>query len=164
MKSKAVFAGSFDPLTIGHMDLIKRSANDFDELIILIGENVRKSTMFTVEERIKMINKIIVAENLANVTTESSNMLVAKYCEVNNCNVLIRGLRNTTDFAFEQDIAFNNMYLNPNLNTVFYLSKPEHIHISSSGIKEIIKFNESIKTMVHEIVYNEIRGKFENIQ
>ncbi len=164
MKSRAVFAGSFDPLTIGHLDLIKRCANDFNELIILIGKNVHKNAMFTVEERICMIEEIIEVENLKNVKVDCSDLLVAKYCEQNDCNVLIRGLRNTTDFTFEQNIAYNNMYLNENLNTVFYLSKPEHIHISSSGIKEIIKFNESIKTMVHRVVYDRIRGKFENIQ
>ncbi len=164
MKSKAVFAGSFDPITIGHLDLIKRASGDYSELTILIGDNIRKKSLFSIEERIEMIEEIIAAEQLDNVKVDQSNELVAKYCLHHEINVLIRGLRNTTDFTFEQDIAYNNMYLNSKLNTVFYLSKPEHLHISSSGVKEIIKFNENISAMVHPIVEGKIKEKYEVVQ
>ncbi len=164
MKTKAAFAGTFDPLTLGHLDLIKNASRDFSELTIIIGENYRKNQLFTPEERKKQLEKVIESEGLKNVKVVLTLQLVADVCAVLGIEVLIRGLRNQNDFTYEQEIAINNMYLNSNLNTLFYLAKPEYIHMSSSNVKELLKFNKDISKMVPEILVTEVKEKYENIQ
>ncbi len=157
MSNKVVFPGSFDPITNGHMDIIKRIARSYSEIVIVIGENISKTSLFTPKERKEIIEKIIQNYKFENVSVEISNELIVDYAHKISANAIIRGLRNGTDFEYEQFIAYNNLHLNKNIETIFYLAKPEHLHISSSGVKEILKFNHSIENLVPVEVLNYIK-------
>lgn len=163
MKSKVVFPGSFDPITTAHLDIIKRMHNEYDEITVLIANNPQKKSLFTVDERKQMIEELCQQEQLTRISVDTSNLLVTKYCENHGIKTIVRGLRNVNDFTFEQNIAYNNIHLNPSINTVFYLSKPEHLHIASSGVKEILNFNEDVSHLVPEYINRKIKEKNANL-
>ena len=146
----AVFPGSFDPVTVGHMDLIKRSAGMFDRLVIGVLVNLGKSPLFSLEERVKMLQSLTV--DFANVEVKSFDGLLADFVEQEQAVVIVRGLRSSQDFEYELPLAQANHKLNPNADTVFLATAPEHSYISSSGVKEIHNFGGDIQGMVPDIV------------
>ncbi len=154
---KAVFPGSFDPVTRGHMDLIARSANMFDELLIAVLVNIGKMPLFSVEERVEMLT--VLTKQLPNVTVKSFDGLLADFVEQEQADAIIRGLRNTTDFEYEMALAQNNYKLNTRADTVFLATAPEYSYISSSGIKEIYRFGGSIEEMVPELIFHRLQSK-----
>ncbi len=125
---RAVFPGSFDPITIGHLDIVNRGLKVFDEIIIGIGENTDKKYMFSSDQR---------AEN-NNVTVKTYSGLTVDFCKKNNSNFLIRGLRNPSDFEFEKSIALTNRKIS-DIETVFFLTSVENSYISSSIVRELIR-------------------------
>lgn len=133
---KAIFPGSFDPITIGHVDIINRGLHMFDEIIIAVGENSSKTNMFSLEERLKFITRAF--KDDSRITVQSYQGLTVDLCDTLNVSVILRGLRNTTDFEFEKSIAYVNQAMT-NVETVFLLSSPITSHISSSIVREIIK-------------------------
>ncbi len=133
---KAIFPGSFDPITIGHVDIINRGLHMFDEIIIAVGENSSKTNMFSLEERLKFITTAF--KDDSRITVQSYQGLTVDLCDTLNVSVILRGLRNTTDFEFEKSIANVNQAMT-NVETVFLLSSPITSHISSSIVREIIK-------------------------
>ena len=154
---KAVFPGSFDPVTRGHMDLIARSANMFDELLIAVLVNIGKMPLFSVEERVEMLT--VLTKQLPNVTVKSFDGLLADFVEQEQADAIVRGLRNTTDFEYEMALAQNNYKLNTRADTVFLATAPEYSYISSSGIKEIYRFGGSIEEMVPELIFHRLQSK-----
>ena len=132
---RAVFPGTFDPITLGHVDIIKRALPLFDELIIAIGVNADKKTMFSLEERIKFIEDVF--KNESRIKVKSYIGLTANFCKNEKAQFIVRGLRNSIDFAYEQSIAQANAKVN-GVDSVFLISSPEYSHISSS-YKYIIK-------------------------
>ena len=146
----AVFPGSFDPVTVGHMDLIKRSAGMFDRLVIGVLVNLGKSPLFSLEERVKMLQSL--TADFANVEVKSFDGLLADFVEQEQAVVIVRGLRSSQDFEYELPLAQANHKLNPNADTVFLATAPEHSYISSSGVKEIHNFGGDIQGMVPDIV------------
>ena len=154
---KAVFPGSFDPVTRGHMDLIARSANMFDELLIAVLVNIGKMPLFSVEERVEMLT--VLTKQLPNVTVKSFDGLLADFVEQEQADAIIRGLRNTTDFEYEMALAQNNYKLNTRADTVFLATAPEYSYISSSGIKEIYRFGGSIEEMGPELIFHRLQSK-----
>ena len=131
----AVFPGSFDPFTIGHKNIVERALKLFDKVIIAIGVNSNKKPLFPVDERINAIKKCFSAEK--NVEVESYEGLTVDFCKKKNANFIVRGIRNGSDFLFEQEIAQVNADLAPGIETVFLATAPELSYISSSVVREL---------------------------
>lgn len=145
-KKIALFPGSFDPFTKGHEDIVRRASNMFDEIIIAIGHNSKKQRYFDIEFMIEKIEKAFVDDPSISVITY--NELTASLAEKYNASYLLRGLRNTTDFEYENSIAQVNRYLNQGLETVFLITSPEFAHISSTIIREVHKYDGDISPFV----------------
>ena len=134
---KVVFPGSFDPITTGHVDLVRRALALFDEIIIAIGVNSQKQTLFDLEKRKKWIEDVFKDE--PRVKVDVFEGLTVHYCKKVGARFLLRGLRNASDFDYEKTISQLNHIVGENVETVFLISKPEYSHISSTIVREIIK-------------------------
>ena len=137
MKKIAVFPGSFDPFTIGHEAIVKRALVMFDEIIIAVGANALKKSYFAVETRKQIISKVF--KNEPRVRVDHYEGLTVDYCKKNDAGFLLRGLRTAADFEFERAIAQVNKVLAPDIESVFILTVPEHSHINSTIVKDIIR-------------------------
>ena len=137
MKKIAVFPGSFDPFTIGHEAIVKRALSLFDEIIIAVGANALKKSYYSVDTRKKMISKVF--RNELRVKVDHYEGLTVDYCKKNGAGFLLRGLRTAADFEFERAIAQVNKVLAPDIESVFILTVPEHSHINSTIVKDIIR-------------------------
>jgi len=133
---KAIFPGSFDPITKGHESLVLRSLDLFDEIVIAIGSNVNKKYMFPLEQRIKFIEDTF--KGYDKITVKSYEGLTIDFCKSVNAKYMLRGLRNSSDFGFEKPISQMNKELNPDIETVFLITSPELSAISSSIIRDIL--------------------------
>lgn len=138
----AIFPGSFDPFTNGHYDIVKRGLKVFDKIIIAIGYNSKKSRYFDVDYMIERIKHTFKDERGVSVITY--NKLTASLAQEHNAQFLLRGLRNTTDFEYENSIAQVNRYINTNLESVFLITSPEFAAISSSIIREVHRFDGDV--------------------
>ncbi|MDX1684694.1 MAG: pantetheine-phosphate adenylyltransferase [Saprospiraceae bacterium] len=136
MSNIAVFPGSFDPITIGHIDLVNRALPLFDQIIIAIGINSKKKTFFTLEQRTDWIKEVF--KNNEKISVESFEGLTVDFCERKNARYLLRGLRNASDFDYEKTISQINHIVGKKIETIFLISKPELSHVSSSIVREII--------------------------
>jgi pantetheine-phosphate adenylyltransferase len=154
---KYIYPGSFDPITNGHLDLIKRASSLCDTLYIVIGNNINKKYFFSVEDRIRMIKEA--TKNLNNVIIDSTNDLIVQYAKDNGIDVIVRGFRNTSDFEIEQEMYYFNDNLDSKIETIVLFSKLENIHISSSNIKELSRFNKDISKYVPKIVVEYLKNK-----
>ncbi len=137
MKKIAVFPGSFDPITIGHQEIVKRGLHLFDEIVIGIGGNTSKTSYFPVEKRFSFIEKVFANEPRVSVTVYEG--LTIDFCKRMNASFIIRGLRTSSDFEFERAIAQMNYSMEPSIETIFIISGAEFSPISSSIIREILK-------------------------
>ena len=135
MARVAIYAGSFDPITHGHLDVARRAAGLFDRLILAVGENPKKHYLLPVATRVEVVKAV--TAGLANVEVEVFQGLLVDYCKRRGASVIVRGLRAVTDFEFEFQIGLANMDMAPEVETVFLLTDPRHIFISSSLVKEI---------------------------
>lgn len=131
----AVFPGSFDPLTLGHLDLIKRGSALFDQLAVAVMTNTNKEPLFTVGERVQQIKEAV--SGLDNVSVITTSGLTVDLMNRIGADYLMRGLRNTTDFQYERDIAAMNNFLDDQCETIFFLARPQYQHLSSSMLKEV---------------------------
>lgn len=156
--SKAVYPGTFDPLSNGHLDVIKRASKIFDEVYVLISPNVHKKTTFTVEERVSMISKVV--SDLSNVKVVSTSELTVSFAKKNNINVMIRGLRNYNDYESEFQLAQFNKDIAPEIETLLMFPNAQNQFISSSSIKELLTFNVDITKYVPLVIANEVLKKF----
>lgn len=155
----AIYPGSFDPLTNGHIDIIKRASLLFDKVYVAILDNPNKNTLFSVEERVEMISLSLV--EVSNVIVESSTDLAVVYANKRNAKFLVRGLRATLDFEYELNIfAFNN-HIDSEIDTVFLMTRLENSFISSSGVKEMAYHSASISGLVPEHVEKKLLEKFQ---
>lgn len=136
-KKIAVFPGSFDPITTGHVDLIKRALLVCDEIIVAVGVNSSKKYLFPLEQRMEWLEKVFKDE--PRITVDHFERLTAHYCKRIGADFLVRGLRNSSDFDYEKTISQLNSILGDGLETIFLISRPEFSHISSSIVREIIK-------------------------
>lgn len=158
MKS-AVYPGSFDPVTYGHLDIIRRSAEIFDELTVSILDNKMKTPLFSVEERVKMLKEA--TKEYPNVKIDSFSGLLVDYTKKNNISVSIRGLRAITDFEYELQIAQTNRILSEgHLDTMFLTTSLEYAYLSSSTVKEIAMFKGDISKCVPDFVRDMMYEKY----
>ena len=149
MMKKAVFPGSFDPITLGHVDLIYRGLEIFDEIIIAIGVNADKKQLFPLEDKIQQIKNTFINE--PRVKVASYKGLTIDFCKSVNSKYILRGLRNSSDFNYEQSIAQTNSSLS-SIESVFLISSPQLAHISSTIVRDIIKNEGDYKSLVPESV------------
>ncbi len=147
-KRIAVFPGSFDPITTGHVDLVRRALTIFDEIIIAIGVNSQKQTLFPVEERKRWIQKVF--EGDSRIRVDVFEGLTVHYCKKVDAHFLLRGLRNASDFDYEKTISQLNHIVGEDVETLFLISKPEFSHISSTIVREIIKGGGNAKPFLPE--------------
>ncbi|MDD2196606.1 MAG: pantetheine-phosphate adenylyltransferase [Bacteroidales bacterium] len=136
MEKIAVFPGTFDPFTVGHETITKRALSLFDKVVIAVGKNLSKKTLFTLEQRLAMINDIFANE--PKIEVQSYEGLTVEFCHNIDAKFLIRGLRTSADFEYERAIGQVNKALRPEIETVFLLTSPEHTPINSSIIRDII--------------------------
>ena len=153
----AIYPGSFDPITLGHLDVLTDGANMFDRVIIAVADNSAKNCMFSVDERIELIKNSV--KHLPNVEVDSFSGLTVDYAEKKGATILLRGLRAVSDFEYEMQLSQNNRALNEDIKTVFLLTRPEYNFISSSAVKEIYLNNGDISRFVPQPVYNYLAEK-----
>ncbi len=137
MKRRAVFPGSFDPITIGHFNIVERAKQLFDQIVIAIGINESKKYYHPLEERVNYLKALY--KNDPQIEINAYSGLTVDFCKTEDANFIVRGLRSTTDFEYEKNIALFNRQLNPSIETIFLMSAPEYSHISSSIVREILK-------------------------
>lgn len=144
--NRVVFPGSFDPLTMGHMEIIKRLSEKYDYVYVLIGKNESKKGYLDVETRKELIEEC--TGDLKNVMVSIDDGLVVDFCKRVGSKTIIRGIRNGYDFTSEQMLAYNNAHLDDSIETLLIFGRQEYMHISSSGVRELIKFKSSIDHLV----------------
>ncbi len=150
----AVIPGSFDPLTVGHVNIIERASLLFDEIHVVVGINKKKDYLFSVKDRIKMIKKSL--SHLNNVTVTSYPGLIVSYCRNVSAQYIVKGLRDSTDFSYEHELEINNKYIAPEIETVYFTSKKDNNFIRSSSVKTFLDYGVDVKDLVPNPVYEEI--------
>ncbi len=156
----AVYPGSFDPVTNGHLDVIERSARLFDRLIVAIASNPNKSALFSVEERLDMLREA--TSHLVNVSVDSFEGLTINYAKAKGAEVLVRGLRAISDFENEFLMALMNRKLDPSIETIFMMTSNKYTFLSSSAVKEVVSMGGDATSLLPESVLLRLRGKFAN--
>ena len=150
MKRIAVYPGSFDPVTIGHIDIIERVAKNFDEVVVLIAESDQKKSLFSISERKFFLNHVL--QNLKNVRVDSYTGLTVDYLKLINAQVIIRGLRAVMDFEYEMTMASINQKLNSDIETMLIFARPEYYYISSRAVKEVARNGGALSGLVPESI------------
>lgn len=158
MKLNAIYAGTFDPVTNGHIDIIERASSMYDKLYVTIFDNPTKHTLFTLEERLQLLRESTL--HIDNVIVDYSSKLSVEYAREKNAKILVRGLRATMDFEYELQLAFSNQYLDDEIDMVFLMTKPKHSFISSSSVKEIASHGHSTMDLVPNCVEKALIDKF----
>jgi pantetheine-phosphate adenylyltransferase len=154
---KCVYPGSFDPISNGHLDIIKRASKLFDEVHIVVSYNMFKKTAFTKDERIELIK--LATQNIPNVVITAYDGLVVNYCKENNIDIIIRGMRNYSDYENEFQLFQYNKDINPNVETVILLPSSKNQFISSSAIKELVAFGLDISKYVPKQIVEKVIDK-----
>ena len=160
--TKAVFPGTFDPITNGHINIIQRAASLFDEIDVLLAVNEEKRCLFSSEERLALIQELILPYK--NVSVHTWNGLVVEYAKKNGAKVLIRGMRNQTDFSYEFDLSLMNHTLESSVETLFIPTDQKYILLKSSSIKELARLGGDISGMVPESVRLALEKKYNRMQ
>lgn len=158
MANLAIYPGTFDPITKGHLDLIERGLRIFDHIIMAVAEGSYKKTLFTVEERLEMMRDALADK--PNVTVDSFQGLLVNYVKSKNAGVVLRGLRAVTDFEYEFQMAMMNRRLEAEIETVFLMTGLRWVFLSSSILKEAAMHGGNIEDMVTPLVYKKLREKY----
>ena len=154
----AIYPGSFDPVTLGHMNMIKRASRCFDKVIVYVGINsAKQSGLFTPEERVELLKRCVT--RFPNVEVDCSDELLAAYAKRVGAKVLVKGLRAVSDYEYELMQATANMKLNPDVETMLMIAAPEYSFLSSSAVKEIAINGGNIKGMVPDVIVDEVSDK-----
>jgi pantetheine-phosphate adenylyltransferase len=155
----ALFPASFDPVTNGHLDIIRRSLKVFDRLILAIATNVAKSGTFTVDERLDLLNAVLGDEERIEIV--SFEGLLVDFCRRTGAETVIRGLRAMSDYEYEFEMALMNKHLNPDVETVFMMASQEYLYVSSSRLKELVRFGGEVSDFVPPLVDKRLREKLQ---
>ena len=154
---KAAFPGSFDPPTLGHLDIIQRAAGLFDELLVVVAVNKQKKHLFSAAERIKMIRQF--TKGFDNVSVTSCDSLIVNFLRKQGIRILIRGIRGMEDFSYEFELSMMNKALDSSIETIFMSTDPEYLVLRSSSIKELASFGGDVSGMVPPPVADALRKK-----
>ena len=154
----AVYAGTFDPVTNGHLDIIERASQIFDVLYVTISVNPKKKELFSVEERFQLMKEV--TKHMDNVIVDTSTQLTVEYAKSIGAKVLVRGLRATMDFEYELQLAFANQYLDEEIEMAFLMTKANHAFISSSTVKEIAMHHGAVDGLAPSCVCQALKEKF----
>lgn len=155
---RAIYPGSFDPVTCGHLDIIKRASRIFDELYVVVFENVGKSPLFTAEERVEML--VEACKGMENVRVSCSSGLLVDFARKHGIQVIIKGLRAVSDFDYEFKMALMNKKLAPEVDTLFMMTSVEYLFLSSSLVKETVSYGGCVEGLVPPNVLPKLRDKF----
>ncbi|MCL2761929.1 MAG: pantetheine-phosphate adenylyltransferase [Treponema sp.] len=155
---KAAFPGSFDPPTLGHLNIIQRAAGIFDELLVVVAENRQKKYLFSAEERVEMIRQLTADQG--NVSVAICDSLIVDFLQQQGIKLLIRGMRGMDDFSYEFEVSMMYKALDPAIETIFLTTDPQYIVLRSSSIKEIASFRGNISEMVPPLVAAALREKY----
>lgn len=158
----AVYPGSFDPITNGHLDIIKRSSRVFDKVLVGVLVNPDKKGLFTIDERVEIIRRVV--KPYGNVSVKSFNGLLVEFMRKNNSNVMVRGLRSVADFEYELQTSLMNKKLDPTIETVFMMTSSEFSFLSSSSIKQVAFLGGCIKGLVPDEIITDVAEKVRSIK
>ena len=150
----AIYPGSFDPITLGHLNIIRRASKIFDKVVVCVMVNSAKKPMFSREERVELIERVV--KRLPNVTVDTSDILLADYAKQYDGAVLVKGLRAVSDFESEFQLALINKTMNPDLDTVFLTSSEKYTYISSSVVKEIARYGSDLSKLVPREILEDV--------
>ena len=156
--AKAVYPGSFDPITLGHLDVIRRAARATDKLIIGILRNTKKKPLFSLEERKRMIEDCV--SDIENVTVKVFDGMTVDFARENDANIIVRGLRAVSDFEYEMQMAQTNHTIDPQVDTIFFTTRLEYAFLSSTIVKEVGYYGKDVSHYVPEPVVRKLREKF----
>ena len=154
---KAIYPGSFDPVTLGHLDIIERSARMFDQVIVGVLNNTAKKPLFSIDERVIMLQNVV--SHLENVTVEAFGGLLVDFARIKGSNVIVRGLRALTDFDVEMQMAQSNRLVAPEVDTVFLSTSTEYSFLSSSVVKEYARYGVTLEEFVPGRVIERLKEK-----
>ncbi len=155
----AICPGSFDPVTHGHLDIIRRSAQLFDRVIVVVMSNAAKSPLFTLIERMELLRQALADEGIENVTVDCYEGLLAEYAAMRQANAIVKGLRAMSDFEYEFQMALTNRKLNPQVETVFLTTTADHMYLSSSLVKQVARLGGDITDFVPSCILPDILDK-----
>ena len=156
-KQRAVYPGTFDPITYGHMDLLKRASRIYEEVIVAVAHSPNKSPLFSVKERVAMINKI--TADMKNIIVDDFSSLIVDYVKEVSAGVVIRGIRMISDFEYEFQMALTNRRLNPEVETIFLMPSESYCYLSSKLIKEAVSLGANVEQFVPKEVADALRRK-----
>jgi pantetheine-phosphate adenylyltransferase len=161
----AIYPGSFDPITFGHVDILKRGLKIFDKIIMVLAKNIHKNTLFSLSERISQIKTVIKDQKLSSVVNiDTFDGLLVDYCKKKDINIVIRGLRPLVDFEYEFEMAMANRQLYKKIETIFILTDQKYFYLRSSLIKDIIKLGGDVSESVPDNIKNDLLKKFDIIK
>ena len=159
--TRAIYPGSFDPVTLGHLDIIGRSARLFDELIIgVLNNDAKKQSLFTPDERVELIRKC--TKDFPNVKVEAFDGLLVEFAKIRQANIIVRGLRAVTDFEYELQMSQTNRVMNQDVDTLFLTTSLEYAYLSSSIVKEVAKNGGDIHAFVPDLVADAVYERIGN--
>jgi pantetheine-phosphate adenylyltransferase len=156
---RAIYPGSFDPITMGHLDIISRSVNLFDEIVVAVLNNPDKLPMFSVEERCEMLHDVLPKSDKCNLIVDSFSGLLADYAKAQKADAIIRGIRAVADYEYELRMALMNRKLEPEIETVFLMADTEFSYVSSQLIKQVFTLGGRVEGLVPKIVEDKMRAK-----
>ncbi|MDR0690458.1 MAG: pantetheine-phosphate adenylyltransferase [Spirochaetaceae bacterium] len=154
----AAFPGSFDPPTLGHLNIIERAVRIFDELLVVVAENRQKKYLFSAEERVSMMRALVEPWN--NVSVALCDSLIVDFIKKRNVRILLRGVRDVWDFSYEFELSLMNKALASSIETIFMTTDPEYFILRSSAIKELASFHGDVSGMVPSLVAEALRNKY----
>ncbi|MCC2256607.1 pantetheine-phosphate adenylyltransferase [Intestinimonas aquisgranensis] len=153
----AIYPGSFDPITLGHLNIIKRAALCFDKLIVCVMVNSQKNGLFTPDERVELIRRVV--SQLPNVEVDASSVLLAEYARQRRARVIVKGLRAVSDFESEVQMAVVNRKLNPNVDTMFLPSNEKYTYLSSTVVKEMVRYGVELSDFIPREIIEDVKKK-----